>query len=117
MFGFGKRKLIREGATAEGVVIGMGGGRQSGALFGLKLRVRFEDGSMHEVYRRVGFHGPNDLPLFIEGSTVPVRFDPADHSRIELDIPALKAREKARRSAAHAQAIADAEARLANGRK
>jgi hypothetical protein len=61
MFGFGKRKVLREGARA---------GRQSGAVFGLKLRVHFEDGSTHEVFRRVGFHGPNDLPQFVEGSTV-----------------------------------------------
>jgi hypothetical protein len=112
MFGWGKRKLLREGAQAEAVVIGLGGGKQSGALFGLKLRVRFEDGSTEEVYRRVGFHGPNELPWFVVGSTVPVRYDPADHSRIELDLPALKAREEAKRSAANAEAIAAAEARL-----
>jgi hypothetical protein len=117
MFGFGKRKVLREGARAEAVVIGMGGGRQSGAVFGLKLRVHFEDGSTHEVFRRVGFHGPNDLPQFVEGSTVPVRYDPADRSRIEIDMPALKAREQARRSAAHAQAIAEAEARLSDDRE
>jgi hypothetical protein len=105
------RFQLRDGAKVEAVVIGMGGGSQRGALFGLKLRVQFADGSKTEVYRRVGFHGPNDLPWFVEGSTVPVRYDPVDHSRVEIDLPALRAREQAERSARRERAIADAERR------
>jgi hypothetical protein len=92
---FGKGKVVRDGAQAQAVVVGMKGGSQRGAMFGLQLRVHFDDGSTGEVFRRVGMHGSDELPWFVEGSTVPVRYDPIDHSKVEIDIPALKASHRA----------------------
>lgn len=46
----GKGEVVRDGAQAQAVVVGMKGGSQRGAMFGLQLRVHFDDGSTGEVF-------------------------------------------------------------------
>jgi hypothetical protein len=106
---FGRRKILTEGVAAEAVVVDTGGGSQRGAMFGLQLRVRFDDGSTGEVLRRIGLHGPDELPWFVVGSVVPVRYDPTDHSKVEIDMPALKEAHAAARAAEQQRAIESAE--------
>jgi hypothetical protein len=55
---------------------------------GVKVRVRFADGAVTEFEK--GPLSASDVGYFTVGSVVPVRYDPADHSKIVLDIPALK---------------------------
>ena len=48
------------------------------------LRVRFDDGTRAYVSRRVGGAAGTDL-RFCAGDIVPVRYDPADRSHLEVD--------------------------------
>ena len=57
------------------------------------VRVQFDDGSTTEISRKLHY---SSAGLHSEGDILPVRYDPADHSKIEIDVPALKARRKAR---------------------
>ena len=50
---------------------------------------------------------------FSEGDIVPVRYDPADRSKIAVDVPAMEAVREAREDQRDRQAIDRAEARLA----
>jgi hypothetical protein len=57
------------------------------------VRVHLDDGSTTEISRKLHY---SSAGLHSEGDILPVRYDPADHSKIEIDVPALKARRKAR---------------------
>jgi len=48
----------------------------------------------------------------LEQLTAPVRYDPADHSKVEIDMPALKASHAAKRAAENDRAIDEAEKRV-----
>lgn len=109
---FGKSKLLRDGRHAKAVVIGLGSGSQQGAAFRVHLRVTFEDGLQVDIWQRVGNHP--DLPYLAEGDIVPVRYDPADRNRIELDIPALRSASKAKAEADRDAAISGAQEELGN---
>ncbi len=102
MFG-GKKKLYRDGAHAEGQVVGLTSyglhGETSG--FGVKVRVKFPDGSMTEFEK--GPLSASDVGQLYQGSVVPVRYDPADHSKVALDIPALKESQAQAKAAQQAQ--------------
>ena len=111
---FGKAKLLRDGAQAQGLVIeskiatsGQGGTVDK---YDVKLRVRFEDGSAAEISRdlfrhKVGYH--------YEGAILPVRYDPTDRSKIEIDVPKLEAQFAARSAEVKASAIEQGERELA----
>jgi hypothetical protein len=90
LFG-GKKKLYAEGAQTEGVVL-----KQASANdrihFQVVVRARFPDGSTTEF--RSQFLDVYDVGSLYQGSVVPVRYDPSDHSKIALDIPVLEARQK-----------------------
>src|SRR5436305_820012 len=73
------------------------------------LRVRFGDGSTTEISRHVRGVGVCWVPV---GDLLPVRYDPADRSKIEIDEPALKAQRRAQASDAKADAIARGERAL-----
>ena len=97
----GKKKLYAEGARAEGVVV-----KQASANDRIHYRVvvqaKFPDGSTTEFTKgALDFH---DVGYLYVGSVVPIRYDPSDHSKIALDIPALKEK--------HAQAEASQQAQL-----
>src|SRR5262249_620678 len=70
--------------------------------FGVKVRVKLPDGSTTECKTRWPLY-PSDVGYLFEGSVVPVRYDPSDHSKVALDIPALEARHKQATAAQQAQ--------------
>jgi hypothetical protein len=49
------------------------------------------DGSSTEF--KTGRINKDDYGTLFEGAVVPVRYDPSDHSKVVLDLPALKARQ------------------------
>src|SRR5271167_1597307 len=115
---FGKRNLLRDGAEAKAVVTAV---RRGGVLTGgagipihqyLDLRVSFDDGSQGEFSCRVGSMLHNNTLSFSEGDIVPVRYDPADRTKIELDEPALAAQQGSLREHGKEQAIARAESQI-----
>ncbi len=105
---FGRLNLMRDGAQVDGVVLGSEnrhsrvsgpGEMTAGAtIVRLKVRVEFEDGTTTEVERElketeIGGMPLNESGLFLgEGDIVPMRYDPKDRSRIEIDKAAIKAR-------------------------
>ena len=108
MFGRSKKKLYAEGAQTEGQVFGLtqyGDVYGSSTSQGVKVRVKFADGAVTEFEK--GPLSASDVGYFTVGSLVPVRYDPADHSKIVLDIPALK--EKHAQTEAAQQAQLDAQ--------
>jgi hypothetical protein len=103
MFG-GKKKLYAEGAQTEGQVFALTeytGGYAGSTAQGVKVRVKFPDGSVTEFEK--GPLSALDVGYFAVGSVVPVRYDPADHSKVVLDIPALKERHAQTGAAQQAQ--------------
>jgi hypothetical protein len=121
---FGKHKLLKDGATAKAVVTearssgGQSyGGGPSAVVYHLRLRVQFDDGSTAETSCTVGnFVQGTDL-FFSEGDVAPVRYDPADRSKVELDVAAYTALKQARAEDLKDQAIARSEAELAGGER
>jgi hypothetical protein len=117
---FGKHKLIRDGARAKAVVVlaqckggvPMDGG-YSAVVYHLELRVQFEDGTSTEISCQVGGAIAGTDLNFSEGAIVPVRYDPADRSKIAVDVPAMAAVRKANEDQLNRQSIDRAEARLA----
>jgi hypothetical protein len=100
---FGHRKLLEDGVKGEAVVTGadsrMGMAPSPTGIdrkTKLDLRARFPDGSTKSWSetvrdREVGNHSI--------GSIVPVRYDGSDHDKIALDVPTMKARHAAQRTA------------------
>jgi len=121
---FGKHRLMKDGATAKAVVTEArsSGGQSYGAgpsavVYHLRLRVQFDDGSTADTSCSVGnFVRGTDL-FFSEGDVVPVRYDPADRSKIELDVAAYSALKQARAEELKQRAIARGEAELAGSER
>jgi hypothetical protein len=90
MFGAHK-KLYTEGAQAEGQVIYFGWESSACWNYHLTVRVKLPDGSSTEF--KTGRINKDDYGTLFEGAVVPVRYDPSDHSKVALDLPALKARQ------------------------
>ncbi len=108
---FDKGKLMREGVPAQALVLekkvyasGYSTGRTDACRY--KLRVKFDDGSTTEINRRVWSH---KLAGARVGELIPVRYDAADRSKIEIDAAALTAKREATERAAHEQAVAQGE--------
>jgi hypothetical protein len=103
MFG-SKKKLYAEGGQTEGQVFGL---TQYGDMYGpstsqgVKVRVKFADGSVTEFEK--GPLSASEVGYFTVGTVVPVRYDPADHSKVVLDIPALKEKHAETEAAQQAQ--------------
>ena len=118
---FGKDKRSKEGATAEAVVaeVKRVGGvtynpdGSSNAQYDLTLHVRYPDGSTGEAKYRAGGWFKGIHALFTEGDIVPVRYDPADRAKVEVDLAAMEAAQKTRSAAAEQARIALAEDQLA----
>jgi hypothetical protein len=115
MFGIGRsnNRLLTDGATTKGVVIQNKTRSTVGSGFlpdyHVKVRVKFDDGTMTEFKAQLN---AREVGRHFEGAILPVRYDPANHSKIEIDIPAL-AGPKVDLEAKKRDAIARAEERLA----
>lgn len=70
------------------------------------LHMCFDDGTDVTVDRVVEV-GVLRLPR--PGDIIPVRFDPKDHRRLEVDVPAIRDRKEHATQAAEAAAVAEAE--------
>ena len=111
---FDKHKLSRDGAQAHALVLEkkiyateVDSGMTSACRY--QLRVEFEDGSTTEISRRAFGHALASAGV---GDLIPVRYDPADCSKIELDRHELLERQKAEAREWDAEAIARGEKTL-----
>jgi hypothetical protein len=119
VLGLGKGKLLREGAEIQGVVVDVKRQLVEGGNYGdpyhVTVRVNFPDGSTAETKQKLGsFKTGNHF----DGAIVPVRYDAEDHSKIEVDVPALEAQQTARIAEAETRRkdmIARSEATAAGG--
>ncbi|MGP0050957.1 MAG: SHOCT domain-containing protein [Solirubrobacteraceae bacterium] len=128
------KRLLRDGIEPNGVIIArqhpINDQGNPASSYPVQVRVRVDDGST--VDSRPPWAGISYVPgLYIEhdtegqyevGDIVPVRYDPADHSKIVVDHSALRAQhataQRARDEAdeaAKAAAIARGEAEVAGG--
>lgn len=93
----GYGKLMREGTLGQAVVLSARWSRWDNTTMRvLTLRVHFDDGTTAEVTR-----AERDAAIGIAldaGAIVPVRYDPHDHSKVEIDI---KLKQQAREEAEH----------------
>ncbi len=90
---FGKRNLLRDGVAAKAVVIdaAAGGGQVGSAgiskmYWRIRLLVHYDDGSTAETSTRVS---DRDVRLPVAGDLLPIRYDPKDRSRVEIDLAAI----------------------------
>lgn len=110
------RKLIREGARTEAVVIGRKKINESPAFpllydLELTLRVEFKGGTTAEIVRQEEHHDVLDADV---GARLPVRYDAGDRSRVEIDLPGLlELRDSILAEQQEAEALAAQEAKLA----
>jgi hypothetical protein len=99
---FGNRKtakLYREGAQTEGLVVHRSDTTE-GINYHVTIRLKFPDGSTTEFKKWLDWH---DVGQLYQGSVVPVRYDPSDHSKVALDVPALEERQARADAAGKAQ--------------
>ena len=100
MFGNKKRaKLYREGAQTEGLVLHRSDTTER-INYQVTIRVKFPDGSTTEFKKWLDWH---DVGQLYQGSVVPVRYEPSDHSKVVLDVPALEERHARADTAGKAQ--------------
>jgi hypothetical protein len=109
-------KAVVIAATAVRGAVGVGfteiDALQHPVHYELKLRVQFDDGSTGEAACRVGGRvGGTDLS-FSEGDVVPVRYNPADRSKVGVDEQAMLAERSSRREAFSQARVLESELRL-----
>jgi hypothetical protein len=88
-----RKKLLREGARADAVVLERTGVSLTPGGFSahkLVLEVHFPDGSQAELQEKVNVADIGALRGAV-GDVLPVRYDPDDHSAMALDVPAIQA--------------------------
>ena len=101
MFGNKKTaKLYSEGAQTKGLVVHRSDTTER-INYRVTIQVKFPDGSTTEFKKWLDWH---DVGQLYQGSVVPVRYEPSDHSKVVLDVPALEER--------HGQADAAGKAQL-----
>lgn len=109
---FGQGKLLADGAQVDGVIIEapeyFRGNVDMRGRYKIKVRVRFDDGATVEVERRLHISCGEHRAGFV----LPMRYDPADRSKIEIDESALTASRDADFAAIKARSIARGEAQL-----
>ncbi|HTJ68361.1 MAG TPA: DUF3592 domain-containing protein [Actinospica sp.] len=103
---FDKHHLLKHGAETQGVVTShkeISHDQYGGELdYSMHVRVRFEDGTETEIVHR--WTKRAQVGSLRVGDKVPVRYDPDDHTKAVIDMPALEA--------LHERTIADAKATL-----
>jgi hypothetical protein len=99
---FGRLNVLKDGEQIEGIVLdcqttGMLVKDNSDPLgrsdHKVTVRVHFPDESVEEIETKV--KGKDYGMPFGTGETIPLRYDPKDHTRIEVDVPAIKGAHKA----------------------
>lgn len=114
---FGKRKVLKNGAKAQAAVVSSdmtGMSNSHGAhKWRLDLHVQFDDGSTADVTCHA--YEVNLASGYGPGQIVPVRYDPNDRSKVEVDREALVAESEARKEAGRAGLARLAEEKLARG--
>jgi hypothetical protein len=115
VFGRGK-KILESGAEAKAVVLAtdMSGrtNRHAERLWKVRLRVQFDDGSTAEVDCSM-WSKPFDGPAV--GAILPVRYDPGDRSKVEVEVAAMNAGQDAVLEELEANLIEEAEQKLSRG--
>jgi hypothetical protein len=111
---FDRRKLSLDGAQAQALVVdktiyaaGVESGEASACRY--RLRVAFQDGATSEISCRAF---GRTLAAAGVGDIIPVRYDPTDRSKIELDRRALVEQAEAREREAVAERLARGETAL-----
>ena len=99
MLGQGHRKLYKDGALTEGLVVNRSDTTE-GINYHVTIRVKFPDGTTTEFKKWLDWHDVGQLHV---GSVVPVRYDPSDHSKVVLDVPALEEQHAKADAAGNAQ--------------
>ena len=108
---FGRKNLLSDGARIDGVVVKAWFSDPGfNNRLGVEVRVRFSDGSSGECTDRMLW--VDDVGLLAEGSVVPVRYDPSTHSKLAIDVPALKERHAPVKAKREAEREARLEAQL-----
>jgi len=107
---FGRNKSLDDGAQVDGVIIKapefFRGSTDMSGRYKVTVRVRFDDGATVEVERRLHLScGEHRV-----GAVLPMRHDPADRSKIEIDEAALTASREAEFAAIRERAVARGEA-------
>jgi hypothetical protein len=110
----GKDKLLTHGLEAKALVLdkrayAVGVQTNEVTACSYTLLVKFQDGSEAEISRRV-FH--RELAGAAVGSLIPVRYDPKDKSKVEIDGAAIKAAQEAQANELREQALERGRARL-----
>lgn len=114
MFGRGK-KILESGTAAKAVILetDMTGrsNRHAERLWKVKLRIQFDDGfaEAHCSMWAKPLSGP------AVGAIVPVRYDPDDRSKVEVDVASIDAGRDAAEEELEANLIAEAEQKLSRG--
>ena len=99
---FGRLNVLKDGERIEGIVLdcqttGVLGKTNSDPLgrsdHRVTFRVHFPDESVEEIETKV--KGKDYGMPFGVGETIPLRYDPKDHTRVEVDVPAIKGAHKA----------------------
>ena len=108
---FGRDRLLDDGAQVDGVIIEapeyFRGSTDTRGRYKVTVRVRFDDGATVEVERRLHLSCGEHRA----GAALPMRYDPADRSKIEIDEPTLTAGRDAEFAAIQARAVVRGEAR------
>ena len=117
-------KLLKEGEQGKGVVTKRhdqavdSSTTKFSILFEIEGHIAFRDGTQTEFKSEwLSTHKVGDIQ---EGTIVPVRYDPSDHSKVVLDVVALEEKKNAERRQDEAwqeerktKAVADADAEVA----
>ena len=111
---FDKHRLRRDGAQAQALVLekkiyATETETSMTSACRYQLRVKFDDGSTTEISRRAF---DRTLASAAVGDVIPVRYDPTDRSKIELDRHAIVERDEAQTRERNAAAIARGEEAL-----
>jgi hypothetical protein len=123
---FGKLNVGRDGERGQAVVLKAdrhggvsGAGGVSTVTYDLELRANFDDGSSVDFSQHVGNAFKGAGAGFSVGDVVPIRFDPKNHERVEVDMRAIHAQVEDDQRQAEANEADRAEridARLAEGK-
>jgi hypothetical protein len=123
---FGKLNVGRDGDRGQAVVLKAerhggvtGSGGMSSVTYDLELRAHFDDGTSVDFSERIGSAFKTAGAGFSVADVVPVRFDPKNHERIEVDMAAIHDQQQADQrqvEANESDKAARIDARLAEGK-